>query len=173
MISTCRNSCSALRKKRSTERGISLLEVVVAIAVAFVLLFSISEVATLSLRVLADKKREYRAVLYLSEGAEAIRAMRDESWDAKIAPLSASTTYYLVATVNSWNVANADPGKLDGTFTRTLVPQNVWRDGADAIAPSGTLDPATKRFTVTVSWESGLGSRAISSDFYLTNYLAN
>src|SRR3989338_11318456 len=80
---------------RDGERGISLVEVVVMVFVATVLLFSIAEVAKISFHTFSAKKLEYRAVLYLNEGVEALRAMRDESWTTNIAPITASTTYYI------------------------------------------------------------------------------
>lgn len=160
-------------KIEDRERGISLIEIIVVIFVATVLLFSISQVAALSFRISSEKKLEYRAVLYLNEGLEAVRAMRDESWTAKIAPLAASANYYFVPTANSWTLSTTDPGKVDGVFMRTVVFQPVYRDAADAIASTGTLDPDTERFSVTLSWDVANQTRTISADAYITNYLKN
>lgn len=159
------------------ERGISLIEVIVVIFVATVLLFSISQVAALSFRISSEKKLEYRAVLYVQEGIEAVRAMRDESWAAKIAPLTASTTYYFIPTANSWTLSTSDPGKLDGAFTRALVSQPMHRDASDNLVPAGTpgsvYDPDTKRVSVGVMWDAVGRTRNLSTDFYITNYRKN
>ena len=159
---------------RDGERGVSLIEVVVMVFVATVLLFSIAEVAKLSFRTFSAKKFEYRAVLYLNEGIEALHAMRDESWTTKIAPITVSTTQYIVPTSNSWIFTASSPGQLDGVFTRTAVLQNIFRDTADDINPGGsTPDPDTKKATVTISWVSPVGPRSLSVDTYITNYLKN
>src|SRR3989344_6133361 len=156
------------------ERGISLVEVVVMVFVATVLLFSIAEVAKISFHTFSAKKLEYRAVLYLNEGVEALRAMRDESWTTNIAPITASTTYYVVPTANSWTATAVSPGQLDVIFTRTVTLQNVLRDSADDIDPAGSVaDPDTRKVSVAVSWTSAVGPRSLSVDVYITNYLKN
>ena len=162
------------RKIHALDRGISLIEVVIVVFVATVLLFSVAQLAALSFRSSQDQKLELRAAYYAEESAEALRAMRDESWNARIGSLTASTTYYFVLTANAWTLSSANPGALDGTFTRTAVMYNVSRDAADDIVSvGGTNDPDTKKFTVRLDWNTQAGSRTLSSDTYLTNLLKN
>lgn len=156
------------------QRGISLIEIVLVIFIASTALFAIAQVAALSVRVSAEKKTELRATYYLQEGLEALHAMRDESWAARIAPLSASSTYYVAPTASAWTLSGTDPGTLDNIFTRTVVMQNVSRDINDDIASSGgTNDPDTKKFTVTVSWNTQAGTRSVNTDTYITNLYVN
>ncbi|MDO8558506.1 MAG: hypothetical protein Q7S09_04980 [bacterium] len=158
---------------RNSQRGISVIEVMIVIFVATVLLFSIAEVAGLSHRISSEKKLELRAGYYAHEGVEALHAMRDESWSTRIGTLSASTTYYIVPTASAWILSSSDPGALDGFFTRTAVMQNVYRDTNDDIASSGTLDPDTKKFTITLTWGTQTGTKTLAIEAYLTNLYKN
>ena len=157
----------------ATQKGISVIEIVIVVFVATVLLFSIAQVAGISFRISTEKKLELRAGYYAQEGIEALHAMRDESWATRIGTLTASTTYYVVPTPSAWTLSASNPGVLDGIFTRTAVTQNVSRDANDDIASSGTNDPDTKKFTVTVTWGTQTGVHALAVDAYLTNLYKN
>ena len=161
------------RPHPKNQQGISLIEVVIVTFVATTLLFSISQVVTLAARASTEKKTSLRAAYYLEEGMEALRAMRNESWTSRIGGLTASTTYYFVPTANSWTISASDPGKLDSIFTRTVIAQNVYRDGNDDISSPGTLDVDTKKFTVAVSWQSQCGAHTLTLDTYLANLFRN
>lgn len=160
-------------RRTNLQRGISIIEIIVVIFVATILLFSIAQVAGISFRVSTEKKLELRAGYYAQEGVEALRAMRDESWATRIGTLSAGTTYYFVPTPSAWTLSGSNPGALDGVFTRTAVMQSVYRDANDDIASSGTLDPDTKKFTITVSWSTQTGAHSLAIDTYIMNLLKN
>jgi len=159
--------------KLSAQKGISLIEIVIVVFVATVLLFSITQVAALAVRISSEKKVELRGIYYAQEGMEALRAMRDESWNTRISGLTASTTYYFAPSANSWTLTTTNPGALDGIFTRTVVMQGVNRGANSDIAASGTNDPDTKKFTVLVSWNTQAATRLISTDTYLANLYKN
>lgn len=156
------------------QKGISLIEIVIVIFVATVLLFSIAQIAALSTRALTEKKLALRAAFYTREGTEALHAMRDESWVTRIGGLVASTTYYFVPTASAWTLSSVNPEALDGVFTRTAVMQNVNRDTNDDITSSGGVnDPDTKKFTVTVNWNTQTGAKTLATDMYITNLYKN
>lgn len=162
--------------KTTPQKGISVIEVVVVVFVTTVLLYSVVQLALLSLQVSREKKLELRAAYYVHEGVEAIRAMRDESWATRIASLTASSVYYIIPASNSWIFSASNPGPLDGIFTRTAIMQNVSRDAAtDDIDASGggVDDPDTKRFTVSAAWNTQTGPHAFSMHMYITNLFAN
>src|SRR3989344_972184 len=166
--------CHFLFVRRSSQQGISLIEIVLVIFIASTVLFAVAQVATLSLRISAEKKIELKATYYMQEGLEALHAMRDESWTTRIAPLSASTTYYVAPTASAWTLSGTNPGALDGVYTRTVVMRDVARDaGDDIVSAGGTNDPDTKKFTVTVTWNTPAGTRLVDSETYLVNMYGN
>ncbi|TSC67796.1 MAG: Uncharacterized protein G01um101472_305 [Parcubacteria group bacterium Gr01-1014_72] len=148
--------------------GFSLLEVVIGTAIT---LFSIIGIAAAYNMYLATSVRAtvlIQETYLLEEGVEAVRLMRDFGWTANISALTPGTPYYF-----EWNgtrfVASVTNTLIDGVFERRFVLDNVYRDANDSIAPSGTLDPNTKRVTVSVAREGPNGTVTKSLSTYLTN----
>lgn len=107
------------------------------------------------------------------EGIEAVRLLRDGSYSTNIAPLTSGTTYYLGFSSNAWHATTTN-AYVDGTFERSFVLGDVYRDASANITLSGgTLDSNTKKVTVTVSWSSGNGTSSRSLSAYLSNLFSN
>ena len=83
----------------SNERGISVAEVIIAIAVVSTVFFAIAQVSILALRASADRNTKAKALAIAQEGMEAVRSIRDASWTTNIAGLSFGATYYITVTV--------------------------------------------------------------------------
>lgn len=152
-----------------TSRGLSLVEGVVAVAIVAASLVALiggfGRLLAVALRAEEDLKAHYLAL----EGFEAVRLVRDDGWDAYIAPLSIGASYHFLQSGNIWTLT-ATPQDIDG-FTRTAVFGNVNRDGDGRIAESGTADSNTRLVTVAVSWQGadGVNTRLVSG--YITNFL--
>src|SRR3989344_5170826 len=60
---------------------------------------------------------------------------------------------------------------------RTSPPRSalddVYRHGGEDITESGTLDPDTKKVTVSVSWRAQSGTSTRSLSIYMTNMFNN
>lgn len=149
--------------------GFGLVEVVVGIGIIGVLLFSLGQIGQLALRTILHASSASRALFLAQEGTEALRILRDQSWGTNIAPLATTTTYYINFDGASFTLPTAPPALIDSTFTRTLAVEDVFRDGSDDIAPSGTLDTKTKKITVTVSWDE----RGTTTQEHISLYLAD
>src|SRR3989344_6262579 len=152
-------------------QGIGLLEVVIATGILGALVASIMYVSTLSIKASRSALNESRAQTLLAEGYEITRQLRDKEW-SNISSLVTSSTYYFASSTNStttyaWK-ATTTKSMIDKFYVRTLIVKNVYRDENDDIAPTGTLDTGTKKFTLSVSWPNiRSATSTITVDFYL------
>lgn len=161
------------------KEGFGLLEIIIAVAIVSIAFIGLLSVSQTSLRMITQSSYGQRGIFLLEEGIEAARSLRDLGWSANINTLTANTTYYLVFN-QGWSFQTIDPGAIDGIFTRTVVWDNVYRRNADddiipVSAPDPkTLDPDTKKITVTVRWFiSGGTAETRSISTYLGNIFGN
>lgn len=155
------------------QHGIALVEIVVVIAIVGIAVFSLYELVVLSRATVSRELRRVQAVSLAQEGLEAVRVIRDQSWSANIAPLSAGTTYSATLSGTSWALTTINPGPIDSLYTRTLVFANVNRDANDNISEAGSADADTRKITSTVSWQERGSSRAVTLATYITNFQDN
>ncbi|MEK7520391.1 MAG: hypothetical protein AAB581_04095 [Patescibacteria group bacterium] len=154
------------------EEGVGLVEIVIAVGVIAATFFAIAQVGILAMNGARDRNEKVRALAFAQEGIEAVRTIRDATWSGNIATLSFGSTYYATTSSDHWILTASNPGLLDGTFTRTVVVDNVARDiNDDIVVVGGTDDLGTKKVTVTVSW--GSPQKSVQLLAYLTNILKN
>jgi prepilin-type N-terminal cleavage/methylation domain-containing protein len=153
-------------------RGFGLLEVVVAIAIITIAFLALLNVYSIEVRRALLTEDSTTATFLAEEGIEAIRIMRDTSWATRIASMPASTTRYLFFTGSTF-LSTTSPEYVYGRFLRSFTIFDVLRDGNDDIASTGTLDPNTKRVSVSVSWSANLGTTTKTLEAYLTNIFNN
>jgi len=135
--------------------GFGVIEVLVAATIISTAIFSLFNVFVLASRLSEESADKIRANFLAEEGLEALRYLRDESWQSNLSSLSAGTDYYLSfnSGASKWSIGASNPGAIDSVFTRTITPANVSRDSSDNIVSAGgTNDPNTKLFSVRVSW---------------------
>lgn len=154
-----------VQRRTKFTKGAVLVELLVAFGLASILL-----PALLTGFVSATQGREVyeqriAAVALVREAEEAIRSFRNEAW-SNVANLIPDTKYSPSISGSKWMLSDGEE-TING-FTRTIVVNNVYRD-AGKIADSGTLDPSTKQFVITVSWP-GYFKRSIISSLYITRY---
>lgn len=104
------------------------------------------------------------ALLYAEEGMEAVRNIRDRDYLDLV-----SGSYGLSFSSDTWSLVAA-PETIDAYYQRTVLIEDVYRDGSNNIAAEGTLDPETKRVTVTVTWN---WKGVLPKDTVLSTYLTN
>ena|SRR3989338_1682777 len=155
-----------------TNRGISLVEVVVGTAIILLALTGIITAYNVFVRVGSATLNTIQASLLLEEGVEAVSVMRDYGWSSNIGNLSVGTKYYL-----SWNGSRwigTVTATTTGIYTRYFILQNVSRDSNDDIVASGgTPDPGTKKLTINVAWLSVATTTSRSVSTYITNLFNN
>lgn len=157
-------------------RGFGLIEIVIVTAVVTVALFAFSQAGVLALRLLRNEKENLEAALLAQEALEAVRSVRDESWTNNINTLLNGTSYYPIVANNKWSLVTAPPGFINGKYLRYVRLDQVFRDGSDHIAPSGTLDLNTRRVSARIEWRKNITTPAAATSTkelvtYITNFL--
>ena len=148
----------------SMEQGQSLVEILLAFALVFVLLPALLTGWVASRQGKAQQSQRILALPYLTEGQEAVRSVRENGWIS----FAVNGTYHPVISGSAWSLVSGV--ETIGVFTRSIVIADVLRDSAGAIVASGgTVDPSTKKVTVSVSWSLPTSS-SISSILYFTRY---
>lgn len=158
--------------KSSKAAGFGVIEVLVAATIISTVIFSLFNVFVLANRLSEEAGSKIKANFLAEEGLEAVRYLRDASWQANLSGLSAGTNYYLAFDdiASRWSIVSSDPGAIDGVFTRIVTAGNVSRDSNDNIVTSGgTNDPNTKKINVQISWMV----RGATASTTLSTYLAD
>jgi type II secretory pathway pseudopilin PulG len=159
--------------KNKNLRGFSLIDIIIALGIASLLFFSIYELFIFSTRATYSRVNKTESLQFAEEGIEAVRTLRNRGWDTYIGSKSVGTNYYLTLSGDQWTLGTTPTALINSLFTRTIVFNNVNRDGSGNISTSGTLDPDTKKVTVTVSWQERGNNRNLSLATYVTNFLNN
>lgn len=155
--------------------GFSLVEIVVGSALLGVVFVSL--IATYGMYVKASLQNSsiIKATYLAEEGVEAIKSMRDRSWDAEIAGLTTDATYSLDFTTAIWK-ATTTPEIIDTTYTRSFQLSPVYRDtNSDIVETGGTLDPDTKKVAVSITFAPSVSSATTTKTLsaYITNMFQN
>lgn len=154
-------------KKNYTQKGQSLVELLVAIAVMAIILPAILTGFVSSNDNKAQQTQRLVGVPLLKEAEEATRVFRSANWTA----FAVNGTYHPAIAGSTW-VLSPGSETING-YTRSVVISDVYRDASGSIVSvGGTIDPSTKKIVATVSWTKPYASSA-SSTFYLTRYIGN
>lgn len=153
--------------KRCGDKGLGLLELLVVIAIISFALTALVGLGNYALRISSDLKQNIIAANLASEAIEAVKAMKNESWN-NLSSLNLETPYYPAQSGQKW-IAAPGAETING-LTRQFVLSRVFRDTNDDIAPNGNLDSETKKIITTVSWIEKGESKQISLTAYLANW---
>jgi len=144
-----------------------MIEILVAAAIIVSVVLAAMAVTQKAIQISYQSLHSSQASFLLEEGAEAVRIVRDNSWD-NISNLNTATDYYPLFSGNTW-ILSTSPFQI-GKFTRKVNVANVTRDTTTGdISSTGTDDVDTKLFTVTVSWLEGGRTITKTLPFYITN----
>lgn len=148
------------------QKGQSLIELLLTIALVSILFPALLTgfISTRSNRAVRDQRQ--LATAYLSEAQEAIRVIRANGWSNL-----SSGTYHPIVSGNTW-ILMSGPETIDNNFTRSIAIEDVKRGINGNIAQDGALDPSTKLFTISVSWNSPFPN-SVSAKSYLTRHDSN
>lgn len=162
-----------MKKHSYFQKGITLVEVLVATAIILSFLIALISVHNTYLRSSFSNLDEIKATYLAEEGIEAVKGLRDASWTTNIAPLVNGTSYYLVYTGTLWATSTTF-ALIDSKYTRKVVLSAVNRDASSDITTSGgSTDANTRKVNVTVSWSTGSATSTRSIDTYITNLFGN
>src|SRR3990167_8830420 len=142
-----------MKKGINENAGFGLIEVVIVTAIITVSLFAFLQAGILAVRLLRNEKENLELTLLAGEAMEAVRAVRDDSWTANIAPVATSTskTVTLVSYIANFRESLAPPVE-----TKVVSFESAITDGDLANFPSnnaGNGDPV-QTFTTTGAVEA-------------------
>jgi type II secretory pathway pseudopilin PulG len=162
------------RSKHLENKGISILEILVVIAIIAVTFTSLLGLASFSLGTASLIKQTTQANMLAQGTMEAVRNFRDQtSWDVDgLGTLLTGTPYYLEKSADNppkWILIQGE--ETIDIFKRKVIFNDVMRDANDNIVESGgTNDPDTKKVIVTVSWQERGRNHQVELITYLTNW---
>lgn len=166
---------------RNHNKGISIIEILIAVAIIGISFSSILGVATLSLRQTGDTGLEARATALAKETMEVVITYRNgiawnnddpaDEYDG-LGVVSLLASYYPKLSQDvpaKWQLVQGQE-QVDG-FTRDIVFADVSRDAnSNIVEQGGTIDPNTKKATATVLWQDRGTTRQVQLLMYLTNW---
>lgn len=154
---------------RKAKKGMTIIEILVALGIVSLGFFAINYLVLLGFQTNVIGVSYTKGILYAQEGLEVMRILKNQDWQNNIAPLNPGTSYYPVLSGSTWSLQTTSPGLIDNLFARIITVEDVYRDTDDNIASSGTLDPNTKKVTVTLSWQHSTGQKVIAIPAYIAN----
>jgi prepilin-type N-terminal cleavage/methylation domain-containing protein len=162
--------------KINFKKGVSLVELLIAIFIFSVVLGSLITVSNMYLSEAGDSLKSAKAAYFAEEGVEAMKTIRDAKW-TNITNLSTSTIYYLTfntaSSTNYFWATTTTATSTDG-FTRKITISSVKRDATGhIISVGGTADANTRLINVSVSWISKKGTITKIISTYITNIIGS
>ena len=154
-------------KRLTKERGIGVVEVIVALGLIATAFAGVSAVMQFSIRTQRTLAMRQTADLLANEGLEVVRFERDSSlvtlWSRPV-----DTNLYPDFSGMVASLTETDPGPVNGIYTRTIVLSRVYRDAMGDIATMGTEDTNARLATITVAWTDPFNSaQAVTREAYI------
>ena len=144
-----------MAKLSKLNKGLSLVEVVIASAIILAAVLVLLGVHSLYLKVALSNSNTVKAAYLAEEGIENVRFLRDSGWTTNISNLTSTTT------------------SVDG-FVRVVTLATVRRDASgDIVTSGGSIDLNTKLVTSSVSWWAVTATTTKSISTYLTDIYDN
>jgi hypothetical protein len=151
----------------SFSKGAFLIEALVGIAIIVSAVIAAFFYYGTALRVAEQSTDRVQAGIILSETAEAVRSMRDDSW-GHVNSLSDGVDYHLIFLGGSWQ-ATTTPQVIEDKFVRTFTTAPVSRDSNnDIVLSGGNIDPDIKEVIIDVRWNT-FGNLSATGRLYLAN----
>lgn len=154
---------------KKTNRGFSLVEILVAMGIFSIIIFSIIELFVVSLEAQSIGRDKTKALYLTSEYIEGLKNIKSSNWNLLgngrfIITKNPSNNLVLTATASAETVDN---------FSRYLIISDAYRDTTGKLVESGgNIDPSTKKITLTTNW-TGLHGSSNTVNIYLTRYTDN
>jgi type II secretory pathway pseudopilin PulG len=160
----------------SRVEGMSLIEIVIAIAIFSLISAAIASLSLSGMNGLVESADMTRAEALAQEGVEAVKSVRDNAWNTVV-----GTNIIAASTGNIWSVQSGGPeiilDSLGKQFTRAITLSDVCREIATNTAtttcsgPEVYTDVQSKKVTVNVSWTIREGvNNSVEKVLYVTNW---
>ena len=157
-----------MKQTSRVHHGYSLVEILVSIGVFSIILFAAISVFSVAQETSRIGHAKTKATQYQRDYIEKIKNIRRDDWEAL-----ATDRYEIIENAGDLVLQTTLDGEQIDEYRRYLDIDDAYRDAAGVLVDTpGTLDPSTKKITVTVSWE-GFRPGQIVESLYLTRYLDN
>lgn len=154
-------------KNKLNKSGFALIEVLIAVTLVSSVMLGIVSSANKFLIYSNSSLKSYQATLALEEGIEAVKNVRAVAW-TNISTLTSGTDYGLSFSGSNWTIVSGTQLTANG-FSRKINFYDVYRDGNNDIASSGTLDTGIKNVVVTTTWVENGVSKSKEIEFYIAD----
>lgn len=152
-------------KFRYNQSGFSLVEVIIALGIFAILAAGIFNIATNSYRNFYGTGDKQMVTEYAQEGIEAVRSIRDNSWEA-LEDVTDGSSQGLAKNGSGYWVFSGSEDTW-GDLTRQVQIYSVQRNSSgNIVASGGTNDISTRKAVVTISGDD-------IGDYSLTTYLTD
>lgn len=140
-----------------SQRGQSLVELVIGIALGVLFIAGAIGIVVLTLRIGSQNKISQTASELTHEFANQVPTIAAADWHSlyDLSPHGTSTQYHLVQSGGFLDVASGSETVTvnNQPYSRSFTVSDVYRDGDGAITDSsGTIDPSTLAVTITTAW---------------------
>ena len=160
-------------KTKNKKNGFGLLEAIISVAIAAVLLLSLTLLTTQSAKAARSNAKTLKALIYSQELLEIAKDLERSGWDNEILkPECASpSACHPEISGGSWVLL---PGaeEVEDFYTRFVTIEPVCRDAAKKIAAcDGTNDsPETKKVTAILQWEEEGAPKELKLETYVYKF---
>lgn len=162
-----------LKLNKTMKKGFGVVEIMISTTIIAILGFSLIELGVVALWISQRTSDQTQAGFLLQEGAEAVRFLRDESWNNNISSLNNNTEYYLIWNGSEYELTTSEPQLVYDKFERTATFQAVNRNAQNNISEVGVVDPLTRKVTIEINWEERGNTVSRQVEFYITNLFDN
>lgn len=145
-------------------RGQTLIELVLVMGIAAIIIPAIFTGLIASRGGASQQGQRAQATALLKETEEAVKNVRNNSWNA-FSGLSPGSSYHTQIANSKWELVSGT--QTTNGFTQNVIISNVYRDSNGAITQSGILDPSTKKVDIKITWGQPYSS-TLNSSLYLT-----
>ncbi len=155
------------RSNKKYQKGQMLVEILLVIAITAIMLPALLTGLISSQQGKSQQGQRVQAVALMKEAEEVVRNVRNQGWGA----FSVNGSFHPLISGTTWSLASGSE-TING-LTRTITVSDVFRDSSGVIVTSGgSLDPATKRVYIEVTWGQPYAS-SVNSTIYVTRFLQN
>lgn len=149
MLRIGQKNLSTKNYQLSTSKAFSLLEVVLSIAIFAIFSLGVTGLIIQGLHQNRLAGDQTIATQYASEGLEASRSIRNQSFDN----LSVNAGTGLIGVGGIWGFGGVNNTYDNGKYTRVVRVEEVRRDvSGNIVSSGGTVDTNTFRIVSTVNW---------------------
>jgi prepilin-type N-terminal cleavage/methylation domain-containing protein len=162
--------------KMTQNKGFTIIEILIVIAVAGIAFSALLDFSTLSLKNSVLVKETYQANYLVQEALEVARNLRDgTNWETNgIGSFDVDTAYHSEKTLEEFPKWQLVAGtETVGIFSRSLVFERVSRDADDNIEMifnPPNEDTNIRKTIATVSWNKRGINHSVELFLYLTNW---